>query len=342
MGFFISEDVANRKADFILVKSQKVLNIEVDYFFRGGSKPEEIIDSYINRQNDLKKLNIGFALLTDGYCWDNKDKNQLQKGFRNLDYLLNYHLAKYGMLEEIIKEYGADSSRVFTLFAAPPEKELEWNMNGLAGAYRFINRLYLLVSETNDFDDKEKTKLNNYEINLAARNEKDENIHKKLHQTVKKVTESIEDDFHFNTAIAAIMELLNDMTTYKHEIIDKKAGSSESKKIWKEVLDKTILMISPFAPHVSDELWEMTGNNEFIFEEEWPNYNEELIKENKINLVIQINGKIRDTISVEVGISNEESEKLAFNSERIKKFIDGKEVLKVIVIPNKLVNVVVK
>ena len=244
--------------------------------------------------------------------------------------------------EEIIKEYGADSSRVFTLFAAPPEKELEWNMNGLAGAYRFINRLYLLVSETNDFADKEKTKLNNYEINLAARNEKDENIHKKLHQTVKKVTESIEDDFHFNTAIAAIMELLNDMTTYKHEIIDKKAGSSESKKIWKEVLDKTILMISPFAPHVSDELWEMTGNNEFIFEEEWPNYNEELIKENKINLVIQINGKIRDTISVEVGISNEESEKLAFNSERIKKFIDGKEVLKVIVIPNKLVNVVVK
>ena len=218
--------------------------------------------------------------------------------------------------EEIIKEYGADSSRVFTLFAAPPEKELEWNMNGLAGAYRFINRLYLLVSETNDFADKEKTKLNNYEINLAARNEKDENIHKKLHQTVKKVTESIEDDFHFNTAIAAIMELLNDMTTYKHEIIDKKAGSSESKKIWKEVLDKTILMISPFAPHVSDELWEMTGNNEFIFEEEWPNYNEELIKENKINLVIQINGKIRDTISVEVGISNEESEKLAFNSER--------------------------
>lgn len=105
MGFFISEDVANRKADFILVKSQKVLNIEVDYFFRGGSKPEEIIDSYINRQNDLKKLNIGFALLTDGYCWDNKDKNQLQKGFRNLDYLLNYHLVKYGMLEEIIKEY---------------------------------------------------------------------------------------------------------------------------------------------------------------------------------------------------------------------------------------------
>lgn len=104
-GFEVSPDVANRKADFILVKGNKVLNIEVDYFFRGGSKPEEIIDSYINRQNDLKKLNIGFILLTDGMCWDNKDKNQLQKGFRNLDYLMNYHLAKYGMLDEVLKDY---------------------------------------------------------------------------------------------------------------------------------------------------------------------------------------------------------------------------------------------
>lgn len=105
LGFEISEDVANRKADFILVKDNKVLNVEVDYFFRGGSKPEEIIDSYINRQNDLAKLNIGFALLTDGLCWDNKNKNQLQKGFRNLDNLMNYHLSKIGMLEEIVSDY---------------------------------------------------------------------------------------------------------------------------------------------------------------------------------------------------------------------------------------------
>lgn len=104
-GFRISEDVANRKADFILVKGKKVMNVEVDYFFRGGSKPEEIIDSYINRQNDLAKLNIGFTLITDGMCWDNKDKNQLKKGFRNLDNLVNYHLSKTGMLEEIINSY---------------------------------------------------------------------------------------------------------------------------------------------------------------------------------------------------------------------------------------------
>ena len=104
-GFSVSEDIANRKADFILIKDNKALNIEVDYFFRGGSKPEEIIDSYINRQHDLDKLNMGFVLLTDGLCWDNKSKNQLQKGFRNMNYLMNFYLAKNGMLEEVIQTY---------------------------------------------------------------------------------------------------------------------------------------------------------------------------------------------------------------------------------------------
>lgn len=244
--------------------------------------------------------------------------------------------------EEIVKEYGADSSRVFTLFAAPPEKELEWNMNGLAGAYRFINRLYLLVSGTAEFSDHNAKSENHYGVELKNRNQKDEEIQKKLHQTVKKVTESIEDDFHFNTAIAAVMELLNDMTTYKQEVIDKDDISSESKKIWREVLEKTILLIAPFAPHVADELWAYLGNETFTFEEEWPKYDEELTKDHTFNLVIQVNGKVRDMVSAQIGISKDDAEKLAFESEKAKKFIDGKEVVKVIVVPNKLVNVVVK
>ena len=244
--------------------------------------------------------------------------------------------------EEIVKEYGADSSRVFTLFAAPPEKELEWNMNGLAGAYRFINRLYLLVSGTAEFSDHNAKSSNHYGVELKNRNQKDEEIQKKLHQTVKKVTESIEDDFHFNTAIAAVMELLNDMTTYKQEVIDKDNISSESKKIWREVLEKTILLIAPFAPHVADELWAYLGNKTFTFEEEWPKYDEELTKDHTFNLVIQVNGKVRDMVSAQIGISKDDAEKLAFESEKAKKFIDGKEVVKVIVVPNKLVNVVVK
>ena len=244
--------------------------------------------------------------------------------------------------EEIVKEYGADSSRVFTLFAAPPEKELEWNMNGLAGAYRFINRLYLLISSTADFADKNASKENNYGINLDARSEKDKEIQKKLHQTVKKVTDSIEDDFHFNTAIAAIMELLNDMTTYKQNVIDKNDISSESKKVWHEVLEKVILLIAPFAPHVADELWSDLGNTTLTFEEEWPTFDEKLTVENNFNLVLQVNGKVRDMIPAQIGISRDDAEKLAFSSEKVQKFVDGKEVVKVIVVPNKLVNIVVK
>ena len=244
--------------------------------------------------------------------------------------------------EEIVKEYGADSSRVFTLFAAPPEKELEWNMNGLAGAYRFINRLYLLISSTADFADKNASKENNYGINLDARSEKDKEIQKKLHQTVKKVTDSIEDDFHFNTAIAAIMELLNDMTTYKQNVIDKNDISSESKKVWHEVLEKVILLIAPFAPHVADELWSDLGNTTLTFEEEWPTFDEKLTVENNFNLVLQVNGKVRDMLPAQIGISKDDAEKLAFSSEKVQKFVDGKEVVKVIVVPNKLVNIVVK
>ena len=244
--------------------------------------------------------------------------------------------------EEIVKEYGSDSSRVFTLFAAPPEKELEWNMNGLAGAYRFINRLYLLISSTANFADKNATKENNYGINLDARSEKDKEIQKKLHQTVKKVTDSIEDDFHFNTAIAAIMELLNDMTTYKQNVIDKNNISSESKKVWHEVLEKVILLIAPFAPHVADELWSDLGNTTLTFEEEWPTFDEKLTVENNFNLVLQVNGKVRDMIPAQIGISKDDAEKLAFSSEKVQKFIKGKEVVKLIVVPNKLVNIVVK
>ena len=244
--------------------------------------------------------------------------------------------------EEIVKEYGADSSRVFTLFAAPPEKELEWNMNGLAGAYRFINRLYLLISSTADFADKNATKEDNYGINLDARSEKDKEIQKKLHQTVKKVTDSIEDDFHFNTAIAAIMELLNDMTTYKQNVIDKNDISSESKKVWHEVLEKVILLIAPFAPHVADELWSDLGNTTLTFEQEWPTFDEKLTVENNFNLVLQVNGKVRDVVSAQIGISKDDAEKLAFSSEKVQKFIDGKDVVKVIAVPNKLVNIVVK
>jgi leucyl-tRNA synthetase len=237
--------------------------------------------------------------------------------------------------EIIVKEYGADSARVFTLFAAPPEKELEWNMNGLAGAYRFLNRLFLLIEDTKEF-------IEDGIADLGKRNDEDSEIQKKLHQTVKKVTESMEDNFHFNTAIAALMELLNDMTTYRQKVIDTGNISSESKKVWKEVLEKTILMLSPFAPYMADELWKASGRDSYTFLENWPDYSEELTKESKINLVVQVNGKLRDTIQININTPKEELEKTALASEKAGKFIEGKEIVKIIVVPNKLVNIVVK
>ena len=237
--------------------------------------------------------------------------------------------------EVIVKEYGADSARVFTLFAAPPEKELEWNMNGLAGAYRFLNRLFLLIEDTKEFSEAG-------EIDHGKRNNEDSEIQKKLHQTVKKVSESMEDNFHFNTAIAALMELLNDMTSYRQKVIDTGKISSESKKIWREVMEKTVLMLSPFAPHIADELWAASGREGYAFLESWPEYIEELTKESKINLVVQVNGKLRDTILADVNIPKEELEKIALASEKAQTFLEGKEIVKVVVVPNKLVNIVVK
>ena len=237
--------------------------------------------------------------------------------------------------EVIVKEYGADSARVFSLFAAPPEKELEWNMNGLAGAYRFLNRLFLLIEDTKEFSEAG-------EIDHGKRNSEDSEIQKKLHQTVKKVSESMEDNFHFNTAIAALMELLNDMTSYRQKVIDTGKISSESKKIWREVMEKTVLMLSPFAPHIADELWSASGREGYAFLESWPEYIEELTKESKINLVVQVNGKLRDTILADVNIPKEELEKIALASEKAQKFLEGKEIVKVVVVPNKLVNIVVK
>lgn len=239
--------------------------------------------------------------------------------------------------EELAKEYGSDASRLFTLFAAPPEKELEWNMNGVVGAYRFITRIYNIVEETKEILNEK------YEaIDIAKRSKEDEVLQRKTHQTIKKVTESMEDNFHFNTAIASIMELLNEISSYKQNIIDKNSLSSESKKIFKEAIRSIVLMISPFTPYVAEEMWEKLGEKEYIFYAKWPEYIEKLTINNEINMVIQVNGKLRSEMVVNLNITKEEAEKLALENERIKQLIEGKNIIKVIVVPKKLVNIVVK
>jgi len=237
--------------------------------------------------------------------------------------------------EHIIKQYGADTARLFTLFAAPPEKELEWNENGLMGAYRFLNRLWRICVGNTEFFSEGK-------INIDTLNSNEKKLFIKLNSTIKKVTESIENNFHFNTAIASIMELVNDMYEFKQEIIDKNIDTENSKILWKFTIKNLIILLSPFTPHIVDELWEILGYEGYVFTEEWPNYLEEYTKSNEINVAIQVNGKLRDTLSLDADIDKETMEKLAFESTKIQKNIEGKEIVKVIVIPKKIVNIVVK
>lgn len=237
--------------------------------------------------------------------------------------------------EEMITKYGADTTRLFIMFAAPPEKELEWNENGLAGAYRFLTKIWRLVME-------HKENLEFGEIDLTKVSRDDKALLIKLNQTIKKVTESIEDDYHFNTSIAATMELINETQDYKVNILEGGKTTSESKKIFAEVIKNILVMLSPFTPHFCDELWEEMGNTGYLFNEKWPSYDEKLTVSSEVIMAVQVNGKVRGTVEVERGTNKDTVEKLALNLENVKKHMEGKTLVKLIVIPDKIVNIVVK
>jgi leucyl-tRNA synthetase len=235
----------------------------------------------------------------------------------------------------IIDQYGADTARLFSMFAAPPEKELEWNENGLAGSSRFLGRVWnLVISNKDNFEDGA--------VNYLEIGKKDKAVIRKLHQTIKKVTESIEDNFHFNTAIAAIMELLNEVQDFATNVISTTDATLESKKIMTQVIKNLVVLLSPFAPHICDELWEIMGGEGYLFEASWPEYSEELTIADEIQIAVQVNGKLRATVEVDRNIGKEELEKMALAQENVKKHIEGLNVIKVIVIPGKIVNIVVK
>jgi leucyl-tRNA synthetase len=237
--------------------------------------------------------------------------------------------------ENIVATYGADTARLFTMFASPPEKELEWNENGLAGSYRFLNRVWRMVSESKAFFEAGS-------INLEKLNKADKAILRKLHQTIKKVTESIENDYHFNTSIASNMELINELQDYKVNVLEKGDITLESKKLFTEAVNKMVIMLSPFVPHICDELWSELGNEGFLFEENWPEHVEELTVSDEVSIAVQVNGKVRGAVQVTRGTSKEELEKMALEMENVKKHIQDKNIVKMIIIPEKIVNIVVK
>jgi len=236
---------------------------------------------------------------------------------------------------QMINEYGADSARLFTMFASPPEKELEWNENGLAGASRFLSRVWRMVVENKEYFETGT-------IDMEKVSKADKNIIIKLHQTIKKVTSSIEDNYHFNTSIAANMELINELQDFKSNVLEKGELSTESKKVFTETVRTMTVMLSPFVPHITAELWKELGEDGDIYGVEWPTHVEELTISDDVQIGIQVNGKLRATLDVSRSISKEELEKLALAAPNVIKYIEGKNIVKKIVVPGRIVNIVVK
>ena len=228
---------------------------------------------------------------------------------------------------EIINKYGADTARLFVLFAAPPERDLDWSEQGVEGCFRFINRVYRLVDELAEIAKS------NAEVKAVTKEDKAMRL--VIHSTLKKVTADLSEKFGFNTAIAALMELINEM--YKYKELDTRNDG-----IIREGIETIVTILAPFTPHVGEELWTMIGKEGSVFDISWPKYDEKALVQDEVEVIVQVNGKLRDKISMDANIAREDMEKVALESEKVKAAIEGKNVVKVIAVPKKLVNIVVK
>lgn len=231
--------------------------------------------------------------------------------------------------EEIIGKYGADTARLFILFAAPPEKELEWSDQGVEGTYRFLNRVWRIVLEFQNAV-KEGTGKGGSAL--------DKELRLVLHSTIKKVTEDISERFNFNTAISSIMECVNTLYLYK----DKVAPEAYNLPLLKEATETLVVLLAPFVPHITEELWQLMGKSGSVHEESWPTFDPAALVRDEIEIVLQINGKLRDKLMVPNGQAKEDTLAAAKASPKIAAEIAGKQIVKEIVVPGKLVNLVVK
>ena len=228
---------------------------------------------------------------------------------------------------EIIEKYGADTARLFILFAAPPERELDWSDKGVEGSYRFINRVYRMVY---DFSQKYKDVPETYEI----KNEADKSMAYWMNYAIKKVSDDIGERFNFNTAISTIMEMVNEMYRYKEGQVNE--------GLYGAAVRNLVIMLAPFVPHVTEEIWEHLGYGGSVHDQPWPDYDEKALVKDTVEIVVQITGKIKEKINIAGDSSREEMEKIAVENDKIKALTEGKNIVKIIAVPNKLINIVVK
>lgn len=230
--------------------------------------------------------------------------------------------------EDIINTFGADTARLFILFASPPERDLEWSDQGVEGSFRFLNRVWRLVLSYADG-------IINCPGTLGELDEEARKLHYKTHATIKKVTEDIGERFNFNTAISAIMELINTLNSYRET-------PNPELPVIKEAIENLLLLLAPFSPHIVEELWQITGHRGSIHLQKWPDYDPQALVQEEVEIVVQVSGKVRDRMVVSSSASEDELRQLALGSKRIQEFIQGRNIVKVIVVPGKLVNIVVR
>ena len=234
--------------------------------------------------------------------------------------------------EEILSKYGADTARLFILFAAPPERELEWSDQGVEGSFRFLNRIWRIVQA---FEPVLAQKVTEYDHSNL--NEADKDLRRVLHSSIKKVTNDIETRFNFNTAISTMMELVNALYAYKEAAKELNAG------LVYEAISDLIKMMSPFVPHITEELWRgAIDANSSVHEQSWPECDEEALKVDNVEIVLQVNGKVRGRLTVPAEATKEELEKIAMADANVQAHIGEATVRKVICVPGRLVNIVAK
>ncbi len=256
-------------------------------------------------------------------------KNLLTQGMVNKDgKKMSKSLGNVVSPEEIINKYGADTARLFILFAAPPERELDWSDAGVEGSYRFLNRVYRLVY---DFTNTYPKAGGVYEIKTDA----DKELNYVLNTTIKKVTDDVGGRFSFNTAISSIMELVNELYKYK-ELEDA------NQNFMKKAIDTLVIILSPFTPHICEEMWQTLDGTKTLTEVSWPTYDEAALVKDTVEIVVQVNGKLKEKLNVANNLTREELEKTALSDDKVKALTEGKNVVKVIAVPNKLVNIVIK
>jgi len=239
--------------------------------------------------------------------------------------------------DDLIRTFGADTARLFSLFAAPPDKDLDWNDHGVEGASRFLNRVWRFVIANVDT-------LTRAPVTAAPASEAGRAFRRTIHETIKRVTDDIERDFHFNTAISAIMELVNAVYAFE-SASTAGAGAvpaAERAALLREAVETILLLLGPFSPHVTEELWAQLGHDTSLFKQSWPVVDTAALVRKEVTVILQVDGKVRSRLTVDIGAPEATIQQLALADAKVQPWLQGRAVERVVVVPNRLVNVVTR